>query len=145
MGTETIHETDYKAIEAQAAKIIKDKQKFERLVLTKAQAMEMFADNPFKLITVKDKVPDGGLTSAYRCGPLIDLCLGPHIPDTGRIKCFAIKGHSSSYYAGDKENDSLQRVYCAAFPEKKNMTDWEEQCKLIAEFDHRKVGAKPQL
>jgi len=145
MGNESVQESDYKVIEKAAQALVKAKHKFERLVLTKQEAMDMFADNPFKCTIIRDKVPEGSMTSAYRCGPLIDLCLGPHIPDTSVIKSFCVKGHSASYFGGDAANDSLQRVYGAAFPDKAMMADWDTQCKLIAEFDHRKVGSKQEL
>ena len=124
---------------------LQEKQKFVRVVLTKEQALEMFADNPFKMATIKSKVVDGTYTSAYRCGPLIDLCLGPHIPSADKIKAFAVKSHSSAYYAGDEKNDSLQRVYGVAFPEKQMMKDFEAQMKLLEEYDHRKVGLAQEL
>jgi len=145
MGSETISEADYKVLEKKAATVIKAKQKFERLVLTKPEALELFSDNPFKVATISSKVPDGGMTSAYRNGPLIDLCLGPHITDTSRIKAFAVKSHSSAYYGGDENNDSLQRVYGVAFPEKSAMKEYEAQMKLLLEYDHRKVGLAQEL
>lgn len=77
-------------METIAGKIIKDKQPFERLVLSKDDLLEMFRDNKYKQHIIKDKIPDGTSTTVYRCGPLIDLCRGPHVPHTGRIKAFEI-------------------------------------------------------
>jgi len=145
MGENTFSPDDYKVIEKNATAIIKDRQKFERLVMTKEQLLNMFEDNPFKCHTISTKVPDGGYSTVYRCGPLIDLCLGPHIPDTSRIKGFGIRGHSATYFGGKEDNDSLQRVYGVAFPEKKQMKDWEAQMKLLEEYDHRKVGREQEL
>ena len=64
-------------------KIIKQKQPFERMVITKEEGLELFADNPFKVSILTTKVPDGGRTTVYRCGDLIDLCRGPHVAHTG--------------------------------------------------------------
>lgn len=82
--------SDYKPLEKVAEKAIKDKQPFERLTLTKAQLLEMFAYNKYKQHIIQDKIPDNTSTTVYRCGPLIDLCRGPHVPHTGRIKAFQI-------------------------------------------------------
>ena len=82
--------SDYKPLEKVAEKAIKDKQPFERATLTKDQLLEMFAYNKYKQHIIKDKIADGTSTTVYRCGPLIDLCRGPHVPHTGRIKAFQI-------------------------------------------------------
>lgn len=87
---EVVTASDYKPLEAIAQKAIKEKQPFERLVMTKENLLEMFKHNRFKQVLIGSKVPDGTSTTVYRCGPLIDLCLGPHVPNTGRIKAFQI-------------------------------------------------------
>lgn len=73
----------------------------------------------YKQHIINDKIPDGTSTTVYRCGPLIDLCRGPHVPNTGRIKAFEIMKNSASYFLGDAKNDSLQRIYGVSFPDKK--------------------------
>lgn len=82
--------SDYKPLETIAAKAIKEKQPFERLTLSKEDLLEMFKSNKYKQHIIKDKIADGSQTTVYRCGPLIDLCRGPHVPHTGRIKAFQI-------------------------------------------------------
>jgi len=86
------------------------KQKFERLVLTKEDALELFKYNPFKVQTIRGKVKDGSKVTVYRNGDLIDLCTGPHIPSTGNIKAFKVMRNGASYWLGNQENDSLQRI-----------------------------------
>lgn len=94
---------DYKKLKQAVLSIQKEKQPFERIVLTKDEALEMFKVwmgwmktcsllqyNKFKTEIIKKKVPDGETCTAYRCGPLIDLCKGPHVPHTGYIKAFSI-------------------------------------------------------
>ena len=101
---------DYPALETVVKNVVKEKQAFERLVISKENLLKMFAvsvicvilvpfsltlDNSFqynkyKVHLIKDKIPDGTSTTVYRCGPMIDLCLGPHIPHTGRIKSLMI-------------------------------------------------------
>jgi threonyl-tRNA synthetase len=81
---------DYPALEKIAQLAIQEKQPFQRLDLDKDTLLEMFKYSKYKVHFIKDKIPDGGSTTVYRCGPLIDLCTGPHIPHTGRIKAFAV-------------------------------------------------------
>jgi threonyl-tRNA synthetase len=87
---EPVLESDWKPLEKVAEKAIKEKQTFERLTLKKEDLLEMFKYNKYKQHIIQDKIPDGTSTTVYRCGPLIDLCRGPHIPHTGRIKAFQI-------------------------------------------------------
>ena len=71
-------------------KAINEKQVFERLVISKENLLKMFKHNKYKVHIINDKIPDGTSTTVYRCGPLIDLCYGPHIPNTGKIKAFKV-------------------------------------------------------
>ena len=105
----------------------------------------MFKDNKYKQHIIKDKIPDGSDTTVYRCGPLIDLCRGPHVPNTGRIKAFAIMKNSASYFLGNAENDSLQRVYGVSFPDKKLMDEHKKYLEEAAKRDHRKIGQEQDL
>ncbi|CAI5732296.1 unnamed protein product [Peronospora destructor] len=140
MGTETILESDLSVIEKACQKVVKDKQNFERIVLTKEEALEMFADNVFKTQIISTKIPDGGKTTAYRCGPLIDLCRGPHVPHTGKIKALTVTRSSSSYWLGKTTNDTLQRVYGISFPDKSKMKEWKHFQAEAAKRDHRRLG-----
>jgi threonyl-tRNA synthetase len=83
-GDVAITKDDYKRIESTVNTFVKEKHPFVRLEMTKKEALEMFAYNKFKVQLISAKVPDGENCTAYRCGPLIDLCRGPHVPDTGR-------------------------------------------------------------
>ena len=114
-------------------KIIKQKQKFERMVVTKEEALELFADNPFKVEILTTKVPDGSRTTVYKCGDLIDLCRGPHLTHTGKVKAFAATRHSATYWLGEAENDSLQRMYGISFPDKKQLKVWQENMEKVGD------------
>jgi threonyl-tRNA synthetase len=118
-------------VEAHVNKIIKEKQKFERMVITKEEGLELFADNPFKVSILQTKVPDGGRTTVYRCGDLIDLCRGPHVVHTGKVKAFAATRHSATNWLGDTDNDSLQRLYGISFPDKKMLKVWQENQEKV--------------
>ncbi|TID14372.1 threonyl-trna synthetase [Venturia nashicola] len=138
-------ESDYKPLESIANKAIKEKQVFQRLVLSKENLLEMFKSNPYKQHIIKDKIPDGTSTTIYRNGPFIDLCRGPHIPHTGRIKSWRVMKNSASYFLGDAANDSLQRIYGISFPDKKLMDEHLHYLEEAAKRDHRKIGTQQEL
>lgn len=144
-GQRAVTQADFGNLEKVATKGIKEKQKFERLEMTKEQLLQMFHYNKYKVQFISEKVPDGTSTTVYRCGPLIDLCLGPHIPHTGKIKAFKVLKNSSSYFLGDSANDSLQRVYGISFPDKKLMDEHLKFLKEASERDHRKIGKEQEL
>lgn len=83
-------------MEAQAKQIVKEKQPFERLVMTKAELLEMFAYNQFKVRIINEKI-NTDKTTVYRCGSLIDLCRGPHVRHTGKVKAIKVTKVSISY------------------------------------------------
>ncbi|AET41280.1 threonine--tRNA ligase THS1 Ecym_7461 [Eremothecium cymbalariae DBVPG len=141
----TVSQADFPNLEGVAKNVIKEKQKFERLVMSKEDLLKMFKYSKYKTYLVQTKVPDGGSTTVYRCGKLIDLCIGPHIPHTGRIKAFKLLKNSSCYFLGESDNDSLQRVYGISFPDKKLM---DAHLKFLAEAamrDHRRIGKEQEL
>lgn len=113
-----------KIIENEMKLVSRKKFEFQRVVLTKQQALDLFAYNPFKVQLISSKIPDDGMTTAYRCGNLIDLCTGPHVIHTGRIKMMKVTKHSSSYWLANAENDSLQRVYGVSYPNKAQLDEY---------------------
>lgn len=141
----TVSQADLPNLESISKNVIKERQKFERLVMSKEDLLKMFHYSKYKTYLVQNKVSDGGSTTVYRCGKLIDLCVGPHIPHTGRIKAFKLLKNSSCYFLGDSNNDSLQRVYGVSFPDKKMM---DSHLKFLTEAsirDHRKIGRDQEL
>ncbi|KAJ3906263.1 tars protein [Lentinula edodes] len=140
-----VSNTDYPALEKVSEMAIKEKQKFERLVVSKENLLKMFHYNKYKQYLINTKVPDGTSTTVYRCGPMIDLCVGPHIPHTGKIKAFMITKNSASYFLGDANNDSLQRIYGISFPDKKQLTEYKTFLAEAAKRDHRKIGKEQEL
>lgn len=127
-------------VETEVAKIVKQKQPFERMVVTKEEALELFADNPFKISILTTKVPDGSRTTVYRCGDLIDLCRGPHVMNTGKIKAFATTRHSATNWLGDTDNDTLQRMYGISFPDKKMLKIWQENQEKVRLKTRKDLG-----
>ena len=145
-GSEVCTEdTWYSKLDNQIKKIVSEKQPFQRLVVTKEEALEMFDHNVFKRELIRTKVPEGTRTTVYRNGPFVDLCLGPHVPNTSMIKAMKVYKHSATYWMGDAEADSLQRVYGVSFPDKKALKKWEADMELRKKNDHRRVGTAQEL
>eukprot|EP01096_Ripella_sp_DP13-Kostka_P008711 TRINITY_DN3270_c0_g1_i2.p1 TRINITY_DN3270_c0_g1~~TRINITY_DN3270_c0_g1_i2.p1 ORF type:complete len:836 (-),score=434.04 TRINITY_DN3270_c0_g1_i2:63-2453(-) len=141
----TITDADFPLIQQFVKRIIDQKQTFERLELSRDEALTLFKYNKYKVDLITRKIPEGGTISAYRCGPLVDLCKGPHVPDTGRIKAFEVTKNSSAYWLGKAENDVLQRVYGMSFPDKKLMTEWKLFQEEAKRRDHRNIGKQQEL
>ncbi|XP_045537656.1 threonine--tRNA ligase 1, cytoplasmic [Papilio machaon] len=139
-----ISSTDFHVLEGLIKKIAKEKQPFERLELTKEQLLEMFDYNPFKVRILNEKV-NTPTTTVYRCGPLIDLCRGPHVRHTGKVKALKVTKNSATYWEGKADAESLQRIYGVSFPEPKQLKEWETIQEEAAKRDHRKIGREQEL
>jgi len=137
-------ESDFKVLEDVVKKIVKEKQPFERLEMTKEDLLEMFKYNPFKVRILNERVKTP-TTTVYRCGPLIDLCRGPHVRHTGKIKAMTVTKHSSAYWEGKADAESLQRVYGISFPDTKQLKEWKAFQEEAAKRDHRKLGREQDL
>jgi len=145
-GKDTITEKEwYSKIETTMKKIAKEKQEFERVVCSKEEALKLFSDNPFKVELIKTKVPNGSSTTVYRNGPFVDLCMGPHVPNTGVFKAVSVISHSAAYWRGNDECDSLQRMYGIAFPNEKQMKRYKKRIEEQKKLDHRKTGTAQSL
>mmetsp|Transcript_126734 Transcript_126734/g.246994 ORF Transcript_126734/g.246994 Transcript_126734/m.246994 type:complete len:731 (-) Transcript_126734:63-2255(-) len=136
---------DFPIIQKHIMDIVKEQQAFERLVITKEEALELFSENPFKVQLITNKVPDGSLTSCYRCGPLVDLCRGPHLPSTGKARAFMLTKNSAAYWLGDQKLDSLQRIYGIAFPSDKLLKEYKKFLEEAEKRDHRNLGKQMNL
>jgi len=144
-GGNTISPNDNDTIKAGFDEVVKGKHPFERLELTKDEALEMFKYNDFKIDVLKRKVPDGAACTAYRCGNLIDLCRGPHVPDTSKVKAFAVMKNSAAYWQGQASNHTLQRVYGVTFPDAKELKQHLFRIEEAKKRDHRNVGPAQEL
>ncbi|XP_043195729.1 threonine--tRNA ligase 1, cytoplasmic-like isoform X4 [Amphibalanus amphitrite] len=135
---------DFDAIETVMKSAIKEKQTFERLEISKEDLLEMFRYNKFKVRILEERVKTP-TTTAYRCGPLIDLCRGPHVRHTGKIKAFKVTKNSATYWEGKADAESLQRVYGVSFPDTKQLKEWQHFQEEAAKRDHRKIGREQEL
>ena len=128
-------------IEAEMRKICKEKLKIERFELPRAEALELMKDNPFKVELIND-LPEDAAISFYKQGEFTDLCAGPHLDSTGRVKGNALKllTCNASYWRGDSNRESLQRIYGIAFPKKEELDEYVARIEEAKKRDHRKLG-----
>jgi len=145
MGQNSVTSDMTSALEKKAKSITDAKQPYERVIVTKEECLQIFANNPFKVAMIKGKLPEGSSTTVYRNGPFIDLCKGPHLPNTGRVKAFAVTKASSALWLGKQGNDELQRVYGITFPDKKELAEWKLLQEEAAKRDHRVIGVQQEL
>ncbi|ETB57713.1 threonine-tRNA ligase, variant [Plasmodium yoelii 17X] len=146
LGNNSIISENYNKIENEYNKLVKENVEFEKMICTKEEVLELFKYNPFKIELIKSKIKnDNEKTSVYKCGNFIDLCLGPHIKNTGKVKAFKVLKNSSAYWLGNKNNDSLQRVYGISFQKKTELTDYIKFIEEAKKRDHRNVGKNLNL
>ncbi|KAM5475858.1 putative threonine--tRNA ligase [Microsporum audouinii] len=135
---------DWPSLDSKTTRIFKEKQSFDRLEVSKENLKKMFGYSKYKLHYI-DNLIEGENSTVYRCGTLVDLCRGPHIQNTGKIKAMKIMQNSSAYFLGDQTNDALQRIRGVAFPDKKLL---QEHLKFMEEAEkrnHQKIGKEQEL
>lgn len=130
---------DLAAIEARMAEIIAAAEPFERRVVTRAEAEELFADQPFKLELIAELPEDEAITT-YSIGKFTDLCRGPHLPDTSKVPAFKLTKLAGAYWRGDSDREMLQRVYGTALFSKKELETYLTNLEEAEKRDHRKLG-----
>lgn len=128
-------------LEGEMRKICKEKLKLERLELTRAEALERMKDEPYKAELISE-LPEDSIISVYRQGEFTDLCAGPHLDNTGRVKGNAIKLTSctGAYWRGDSNNKMLQRIYGTCFPKKEELDAHLARLEEAKKRDHRRIG-----
>eukprot|EP00756_Hemistasia_phaeocysticola_P040856 Hpha_TRINITY_DN16887_c0_g1::TRINITY_DN16887_c0_g1_i1::g.153384::m.153384/K01868/TARS, thrS; threonyl-tRNA synthetase len=144
-SSKAVSEGDYAALDGIVKKVTGGKHPFQRLVISKEEALQLFGYNKFKVATLSDKVEDGKTCTVYRCGPLIDPCRGPHVLTTGRVKAIKVYNNSSSYWRNKDTNPTLQRVYGISYPKADLMKQWDERRQTAKEMDHRRTGTRQGL
>jgi len=132
---------DLEALEAEMRKICKEKIKLERFELSRAEALELMKDEPYKVELIND-LDEGATISFYKQGDFTDLCAGPHLDSTGRIKGNAIKLTSATgaYWRGDSSRKMLQRIYGVAFAKKEELDAYIAEREEALKRDHNKLG-----
>jgi threonyl-tRNA synthetase len=128
-------------IEKEMSKIISSNLKLERFVLSREEALKLMKDKeePFKIELIEG-LPEGEEISFYRQGDFVDLCAGPHVEATSKVKAFKLLSVAGAYWRGDEKNKMLQRIYGTAFLEKKELEEYITMLEEAKKRDHRKLG-----
>jgi len=140
---------DLDAIESRMAEIVAEDQPFERSTMSKPEALELFAEHPFKVEIIESvdegEGAGGDEVSAYRNGEFVDLCRGPHLPATGRLAAFKLLRIAGAYWRGDEKRPQLQRIYGTAWESRKALDEYLERLEEARKRDHRKLGTDLDL
>lgn len=133
---------DLEKIEAEMKKIVKEKLPLERFEMTPDEAIKYYEDKGeiYKVELVKEHADKGENISFYKQGEFTELCAGPHIPDTGRIKAFKLTSATGAYWRGSEKNKMLQRIYATAFTKQADLDAYIEAIEEAKKRDHRKLG-----
>ena len=132
------------AVEAKMSEVARAAHAFERRVVTKAEARELFADDALKLERLEEFAEDETIT-VYQDGPFLDLCKGPHVPDTGVLKHFKLLSAAGAYWRGDEKRRMLQRIYGTAFFRKSDLDAHLHRLEEAKKRDHRVLGKQLDL
>ena len=135
---------DKAKIEEEMKKIIKEDIKIERFALPKKEALELMKDQPYKQELINE-LPEDEEISFYKQGDFTDLCAGPHLMSTGKIKSIKILSSSGAYWRGDEHNKMLQRIYAISFPKASMMEEHMAKLEDAKNRDHRKIGKELEL
>lgn len=144
-GDLTFTEADLAAIEKRMIELAREKQQFERVDISKADALKYFSEkgDEYKIELITD-LTDGEIT-LYKSGTFTDLCRGPHVPDTGIIKAVKLLNIAGAYWRGDEKRKQLTRIYGITFPKKKELDEYLLMLEEAKKRDHRKLGKELEL
>ena len=132
---------DLQKIEKKMAELAKQNQSVERKVMPRDEAIEFFKNmgEAYKAEIISD-IPAGEDISLYQQGDFIDLCRGPHVPSTGKLKAFKLMKLAGAYWRGNSDNEMLQRIYGTAWKDKKELKAYLHRLEEAEKRDHRKLG-----
>ncbi len=132
------------AIEGEMKKIIKEDLPIERFELPRNEALELMKNEPYKVELIND-LPEGETISFYKQGDFTDLCAGPHLTSTGKVKAVKLLSSSGAYWRGDEKNKMLQRIYGISFPKTSQLEEYVNMIEEAKKRDHRKLGKELDL
>ena len=138
-STESFNDEDKLKIEEEMKKIIKADYPIEKFTLSKEEALKLMADQPYKIELIND-IKEGEEISFYKQGDFTDLCCGPHLMSTGKVKAIKLLNNSGAYWRGDEKNKMLQRIYAISFPKNSQLEEYLKLLEEAKERDHRKIG-----
>ena len=142
---ESINEEDLKRIEKEMDRIVAEKIPFTREVLTRKEGIKLFEElgEEYKVELIREIEDD--TVSVYRQGDFVDMCRGPHLPDTGYVKSFKLLHTAGAYWRGDEHKKMLQRLYGTSWADKKDLKAYLERLEEARKRDHRKLGRELEL
>ena len=135
---------DKEKIEEEMKKIIKEDIKIERFSLPKKEALELMKEQPYKQELIEE-LPEGEEISFYKQGDFTDLCAGPHLMSTGKVKSVKILSSSGAYWRGSEKNKMLQRIYAISFPKASMLQEYLDLLEEAKKRDHKKLGKELEL
>jgi len=135
---------DLEALEAEMKKIAKENLKIERFELPRAEALELMKDEPYKVELINE-LPQDAVISFYKQGEFTDLCAGPHVGYTSKVKAYKLLSATGAYWRGNEKNKMLQRIYGTAFTNKDDLAAHLEQLEEAKKRDHNKLGRELEL
>jgi len=135
---------DLEKIEAEMKKIAKENLKIERFELPREEALELMKDEPYKVELIND-LPEGETISFYKQGEFTDLCAGPHVNYTSKVKAYKLLSATGAYWRGDEKNKMLQRIYATAFLTKEELQEELDRREEAKKRDHNKLGRELEL
>jgi threonyl-tRNA synthetase len=136
---EPVGEDDLPKLTAEMERLLAGAEPFERREVSKEEAESLFAGEPYKLELIRD-LPEDAVISVYKQGDFVDLCRGPHVPDSSRIGAVGLLSVAGAYWRGSSDNTMLTRIYGTAFPTKKDLDDYLARLEMARQRDHRKLG-----
>ncbi|MFY9278707.1 MAG: threonine--tRNA ligase [Caldicoprobacterales bacterium] len=137
---------DLEAIEAEMSKIVKENLELERFELPRQEAIEYMADkNETYKVELIEELPQDSIISFYKQGEFVDLCAGPHLSNTGKVKAFKLLSLAGAYWKGDEKNKMLQRIYGVSYPKKSQLEEHLKRLEEAKKRDHRKLGKELDL
>ncbi|GAA0748036.1 threonine--tRNA ligase [Clostridium oceanicum] len=133
-------------VEKEMAKIVKEKEELERFELPRNEAIALMKekDEPYKVELIED-LPEDEVISFYKQGDFVDLCAGPHVMHTGKVKAIKLLSVAGAYWRGNENNKMLQRIYGTAFPKKSQLDEYINMLEEAKKRDHRKLGKELDL
>ena len=134
-----LSESDFAAIEAKMREFTSADLPIEREEVTREEAQQLFADDEYKLEVLAD-IPEGAPITIYKQGDWFDLCRGPHLPSTGKIKAFKLLSVAGAFWRGDANNAQLARLYGTSYPSQKELDEHLKRMEEARARDHRKLG-----
>lgn len=135
-----------KQIESEMERITKEDIPLERFTLPRKDAVQLMGEKneTYKVELIRD-LPDGEVISFYKQGEFVDLCAGPHLPSTGKVKAFKLTQVSGAYWRGSEKNKMLQRIYGTAFPKRSDLDEYLAKVEEAKKRDHNKLGRELEL